>query len=106
MARASSGSAAREKRKIGLKNITMLPENCFWKEDGCRRNSSTLVGQMKVNVKLVTRRKAQKSTGFTIARMVRGQTGDPRGLQAVGAKRENLKEGVEVAKRYCNASTQ
>ena len=34
-------------------------------------------------------------------RMVRSQTGDPRGLQKVGAKSKNLKEEVEVAKRYC-----
>ena len=35
-------------------------------KDGRRRNSSTLVGRMKVNVKLVTRKKAQKSAGSTI----------------------------------------
>ena len=37
--------------------------------EGCRRNSSTLVGRTKVNVKLVTRRKAQKSTCSTIVRV-------------------------------------
>ena len=35
-----------------------------------------------------------------------GQTGDSRGIQKVGAKSENLKKGVEVAKRYCHASSQ
>ena len=52
---------------------------------------------MSVNVKLARQRKAQRSTG---SRMVRSQTGDSRGLQKVGAKSKNLKEGVEVAKRY------
>ena len=31
---------------------------------------------------------------------------DPRGFHKVGGKSENLKEGVEVAKTYCDASTQ
>ena len=44
----------------------MLPENWFWKEVGCRKHSSTLVGQMKANVKLDTKRKVQKITGSTI----------------------------------------
>ena len=34
---------------------------------GCSKDSSTLVGRMKVNAKLVTRRNAQTSTGSTIA---------------------------------------
>ena len=50
----------RRRTKSGLKNIEMLPENWFWKEAGCRGNSSTSGGQMKVNVKPVFRRKAQK----------------------------------------------
>ena len=37
--------------------------------------------------------------------MARGQTGDPRGFQKVGAKSENVKEGVEMAKRYCKGMT-
>ena len=82
-------------------------ETSFWKEAGCRKDFSTLVGQMKVSAKHVTRRKAQKSTGFTpLPRTVRGQTGDPTGFQKVGAKSENLKEGVGMAKRFCNAYTQ
>ena len=32
----------------------------FWEEAGCRKDSSTLVGQMTANTKLVTQRKAQK----------------------------------------------
>ena len=44
----------------------MLPESWFWKEVGCRKDSSTLVGQMKANVKLDTKRKVQKITGSTI----------------------------------------
>ena len=67
-----------------------------WRKAGCRRNSSTSGGRMKVGAKLVTRRKAQKITGSTIA-----QNGTKE-----GAKSENLRKGVEVAKRYCNASSQ
>ena len=98
------GSKARVPR-IEARHMALLQENWSWKESGCRKNSSTLVGQMKVNAKHVTRRKAQKSAGFTIApSMVRDQKGDPRGLQKVGAKSENFKERVEVVKRYTNAS--
>ena len=69
----------------------MLRETCSWKEAGCRKNSSTLVGQMQASVKHVTKRKAQKNTGFY------------QGFGKMGAKSENLNGGVEVAKRYCNA---
>ena len=92
--------------KSGLKNIETLPENCFWKEAGCRQDSSTLVGQMKVNVKLVTRRKAQKSTGFTVAENGTRSDGRSQRLSESGSKSENLKEGVEMAKWHCDASTQ
>ena len=52
MARASSGSAAKEnKEKSGLKSIETSPEYWFWKEAGCRKESSTLVGRMKVSAK-------------------------------------------------------
>ena len=47
----------------------------FWKEAGCRKDFSTLVGRMRMSVKLVTKRKAQKITGYTpMPRMVRGET--------------------------------
>ena len=48
----------------------------------------------------------RKAQALPLPRMVRSQTGDPRGFQKVGAKSENLKKGVEVAKRYCHASSQ
>ena len=43
----------------------------------------------------------REAQAIPLPRLVRGQTGDPRGFQEVGAKNKNLKEGVEVAKRYC-----
>ena len=43
----------------------------------------------------------REAPALPLARMVRSQTGDSRGLQKVGAKSKNLKEGVAVAKRYC-----
>ena len=54
---------ARKRRKTGLKSIATW----FWKDVGCREDSSTLVGEMKVSAKHVTRRKAQRSTGSTTA---------------------------------------
>ena len=47
----------KKRRKSGLKSIEKLQENYFWKEAVCRKDSSTLVGHIKVNVKLVTWRK-------------------------------------------------
>ena len=47
----------------------MSQGSLFWKEAVCRKDFSTLVGQMKVNVKLVTKRKVQKSTGFAIVQV-------------------------------------
>ena len=75
----------------------------FWKEVGCRKDSSTPVGPTKVSVKLVTKRKYRKVQALPLPRMARDQKGDPRGFQKIGAKSENVKERVEVAKRYCNA---
>ena len=46
----------------------MCPERSSWKEgrkDGHKRDYSTLAGRTSINVKLASRRKAQKSTGFT-----------------------------------------
>ena len=39
----------------------------------------------------------KKAQALPLPRMVRSQTGDPRGFYKVGAKREDLKEGVEIA---------
>ena len=78
----------------------------FWKEVGCRRNSSTLVGRMKENVKLVAKRRRRKAQAVPLPRIVRSRTGDSRVFQKVGAKSKNLKERVEVAKRYCDAPSQ
>ena len=57
----------RRRRKYGLKDIEKLQENYFRKEARRRKDSSTSVGRRKVNAKPITRRKAQKSTGSTIA---------------------------------------
>ena len=45
----------------------------------------------------------RKAQALPLPRMVRSQTVNPRSFQKVGAKRETLKEVVEVAKRYCDA---
>ena len=56
----------RKRWNNGRRNIEMLRGNCFRKEAGCRNDSSTLVGRMRVSAKSVTRRKGQKSTGSAI----------------------------------------
>ena len=76
-----------------------------WKEAVCRNDSSTKVGRMKVSAKPVTRRKVQKNTGSTIAQNGTNSR-DSRCFPKEGAKSENFKEGVEMAKKYCDASTQ
>ena len=58
-------------------------------------------GRIPVNVKLARKRKEQKSTGCTTA-----QNGTKSGIQEGGTKSKNIKEGMEVAKRYCCASSQ
>ena len=60
-----------------------------------------------MNVKPVMKRKAQKRTGFIIAQ--KGKEvgrGIPDAFRKTGAKSKNIREGVEVAKEYCCASTQ
>ena len=79
----------------------------FWKEVGCRRNSSTLVCQMNVNIKLVTRRKAQKSRGLYHCpgwNEVRRQI--PEACTKWEQKARASKKGVEVAMRHGHASSQ
>ena len=85
---ASSGVAAQKDRRNGQKSIEAWREN--WKEAGCSKDSSTLVGRMKVNAKLVTRRKAQKSTGSAIAQNGTRSDGRFRSLQKVGTKKRQL----------------
>ena len=51
-------------RRSGLTSTAIQPENWFWKEAGCTEDSSTVVGQMKVSAKHVTKKKAQKSTFY------------------------------------------
>ena len=68
MAGACSGfDAQQDEEKIGMKRIVMLRRSYLWKEVGCRNDSSTLVGRMKVSAELATRRKALKNTGSTTA---------------------------------------
>ena len=68
----------------------MSPENWFWKDAGCREDSSTWVGQMKVSAKHVTKRKAQKSAGSTIAK--KGTRSDVRSqkLSESGSRKQEL----------------
>ena len=77
LAGAGSGLAAKENEgRGGLKGIEMMRGRYFWKEAGCRRDSST---------ELVTRRKAQKSTGSSTAQNGTKSDGDSRCFQKMGA---------------------
>ena len=74
------------------KNIVMLRGSYFWKEAGCRNDSSTLVGLMKVNAKLVTRTQAQKSAGSTTAQNGTKSDGGFQMLSENGTKVRTTKE--------------
>ena len=50
---------------------------------------------------LPDRGRHREAQALPLPRMVPSQTGDSRGFQEVEAKSKNLREGVEVAKRYC-----
>ena len=56
-----------------------------------------------MSVKLATKNKAQKSTGSTIAQNGKGSEERSQKLSETGS---NVEKGVEVAKRYCHASSQ
>ena len=71
---------------------------------GAEKDYSILVGRLKGNAKHVTKRKVcSTAQAVPSSRLAGGQTWDPRGFQEVGAKSEDLKQGMEVAKRYCDA---
>ena len=48
----------------------------------------------------------RNAQALPLPRMVRSQTESSRCFQKVGANSENRKEGVEMAKRHCNAPIQ
>ena len=59
-----------------------------------------LVGRTKINVKDVTRKRAQI---VSLLKLECSQKTDPRGLKKVGAESEDFEEVQEVAKKYCDA---
>ena len=65
-------------------------ESCFWKMAGSSNDFSTLVGRMKVKVKPVTKRKAQKSTGSTIAQNGTRSDGRFQRLSESGSRKRKL----------------
>ena len=76
-------------------------EDCSWKEAGCSKDFSTLVGRMKVNAKLVTRRKAQKNTFSTTAQNGMNSERRSQRLTESGSKKPKLQRksgrGKEVS---------
>ena len=80
-----------------------LQEIWFWKEAGCSKDYSTLVGRMRVSAKLVTKRTAQKSTGSTTAQKgTKSDEGFQRHSES-GSKKPKLQRksgsGKEVSSR-------
>ena len=69
-----------------------------------KKDSSMLIGRISVNAKL-TRKRNRKAQAFPLPRMARSKAGDPRILQEVGAKGEDVEERMEMAKRHCRASS-
>ena len=49
------------------------------------------------------RRRHREAQALPLPMLERGQTSDSRGIKEVGAKSEDIKEGMEVAKMYCDA---
>ena len=93
-----------------LKSIETWPEeNWFWKEAGCRTNSSTLDGRTKDSVKLVTKRKAQKNTGSTTAQNSTRLSRKSQRLSESGSKKRELQRrsgsGKEVSSRILSVKT-
>ena len=66
--------------------MEILSDNCFWMEAGCSKDISTLVGRMKVSVKLATKKKARTSTDSTIAQNGNGSEGRSQRLSESGKK--------------------
>ena len=54
---------------------------------------------------LPDRGRHREAQALPLPREVQSQTGDSRGFQEVGSKSKNIEEGVEVAMRYCCASS-
>ena len=65
----------------------------------------TLAGRIQASAKPVVKKKHRKAQALPLPRMACSQTWDPRSFQDVGAENKNRKEGMEVAKRYCNATS-
>ena len=84
----------------GLTSIVMSQGSWFWKEAGCRKGFSTLVGQMLANAKLVKKRMVQKRTDSTIV-----QVGMKSGAKSQRPAESGNKSEDEVSKRYCYASS-
>ena len=66
-------------------------------EDGCRRSSTTSVDRTKVSAKHVIRRKAQKSTGFTIAQNGTNSDGRSQKPSENGNNKPKLQRKIEVS---------
>ena len=66
----------------------MWPGRSSWTVVGHKRNCSILAGRMSVNVKLARWRKAQRSTGSTIALSGTKSDGRFQRPQEVGAKKQ------------------
>ena len=64
------------------------------------------VGRMKVSVKLVTKKKVQKSIGSTIVQNGKRSERRSHKLLESGSKNEDFKERVEVAKMYRRESSE
>ena len=95
------GIAAQEnKRRLVRKASQGGQKIAFGMKVRCRRSFLTLVGRMRVNAKLVTRRKVQKSMGSTIAQNGTRSEGRFQRLSVSGSKKRELKRrsgsGLEV----------
>ena len=69
-----------------------------------KRDCSILVGCQSMS-SLPDRGRHREAQALPLPGVVQSQTWHPRGLQEVGAKSKDIKEGVEVPERYGCASS-
>ena len=72
----------------------MSQESWFWKEDGCKKDCSTLDGRMP------QRRGNVEAQAISLPKLSRSQTSDPTSFKTVGRKSEDVKERMGVEERH------
>ena len=87
--------------------IETLPEHWSWKEAGCSKDFSKLVGRTKVNAKHAHKEEGtEKHRLYHCPEWYEVRREIPEAFRKWEQKAKDLKERVKVAKRYCRAPSQ